>query len=412
MFGGIIQHLGIVRDVTEVAGGLRLAIESAACLGASVGDSIAIDGVCLTVTSLNGSLASFDVWPESLHRTSLGGKRPGDAVHCEAALLHGAPIGGHPIEGHVDFAAALIERDAVPGSDQLRLWISLPAAFDALLPERAYAAVNGVSLTVTGRRGHSFSVSLIPETLRLTRLGELQPGETLNIEIDPAMRATHANPLLDLRFPPPVGAEPLDPLEAARAALHQGRPVLLVDDSLAGPALSLVLLPQGLALSTLTAALALSRSPAICALSPEIAERLAIPAPSINSLAGSEEGRRILIPVRVKGSDPLDFSPRMLQVSLDMMVSPDSGIGSWACPGNLQAIQIFSDESDETPACWEAAVGLAENAGFPGVALCLPLHDAAGTALTAAAAPEIAARFRLPMLAVAPAAKLRFSSFN
>jgi riboflavin synthase len=190
MFTGIVQGIATVSALVDRPG-LRsfvLSLPAGFCQGLAVGASVAVDGVCLTVTSLDGEReAAFDVMQQSLALTTLGSLREGSAINVERAAKDGAEIGGHPLSGHIDVMATLAEVRRPENNHVLRL--SLPAPWMRYVFAKGYIAINGASLTVADahreRDGSGwFEVWLIPETLRMTSFAVKPVGSLLNIEIE------------------------------------------------------------------------------------------------------------------------------------------------------------------------------------------------------------------------------------
>ena len=187
MFTGIVEEIGSVREIAFPGGAgtdAVLTIEGPLVTSdAALGDSIAVDGVCLTVSALGGD-GTFraDVMPESLRRTTLGDLRPGSRVDLERSVRADARLGGHVVQGHVDGVATLASRD--PGDRWDDLVFSAPAELLRYVAEKGSIAVSGVSLTVTHVDDTTFGVSLIPTTLGATVLGALTPGDRVNLEVD------------------------------------------------------------------------------------------------------------------------------------------------------------------------------------------------------------------------------------
>ena len=151
-------------------------------LGAELGDSIAVNGVCLTVVAhVDGTLA-FDAVPETLARTSLGALDQGSRVNLEPALRAGDALGGHYVQGHVDGVGTV--RSVEPEGDGKRMWFDAPAEIDRYVVEKGSIAVQGTSLTVAATDETGFAVALIPHTLEATTLGALAPGDRVNLEVD------------------------------------------------------------------------------------------------------------------------------------------------------------------------------------------------------------------------------------
>ena len=183
MFSGIVERMGRVVDRTAIGSGCRLVIDAGPLAERQrVGDSVAVDGVCLTVVERRGELLGFDLSPETLARTTLGERVAGDAVNLEPALRAGDPIGGHFVQGHVDGVGVLEQRE--PQGDYERLWFRVPEPLTAEMVRKGSVAVDGVSLTIVELEADRFSVALIPHTLRVTTLGSKPVGARVNIETD------------------------------------------------------------------------------------------------------------------------------------------------------------------------------------------------------------------------------------
>jgi riboflavin synthase len=183
MFTGIVGELGRVAAIDGGETGIRLVVDAPATAAAvAVGDSVSVNGVCLTaVTAENGTLA-FDAVPETLARTSLGRLAPGAAVNLESALRAGDPLGGHIVQGHVDGLGRV--RTTEPEGEGRRIWLDAPPELLRYVVEKGSIAVDGVSLTVAALDEAGFAVALIPHTLSATTLGVLKPGDEINLEVD------------------------------------------------------------------------------------------------------------------------------------------------------------------------------------------------------------------------------------
>lgn len=188
MFTGIITDVGRVRALEARTGDLRLLIdvERLPRERLRLGDSIAVQGVCLTVTAHDAGGFAADVSRETLDRTTLGTLAPRAAVNLEAALLAGEPLGGHLVSGHVDGIAEVLELE--PDARSLRVRIRVPAALARYLAPKGSVAIDGVSLTVNDVAGADFGVNLVPHTREVTTLGSLRKGQKLNLEIDQVAR--------------------------------------------------------------------------------------------------------------------------------------------------------------------------------------------------------------------------------
>jgi riboflavin synthase len=183
MFTGIVRERGRVAAVERNGDGLRLRVDApATAADVAVGDSVAIGGVCLTAVAVDGTQLSFDVVPETLSRTALGRLEPGAGVNVEPALRAGEPLGGHIVQGHVDGVGSV--RSVEPEGDGSRIWVDTPPEVLRYCVEKGSVAVDGTSLTVAALDGAGFAVALVPHTLAETTLGELAPGDEVNLEAD------------------------------------------------------------------------------------------------------------------------------------------------------------------------------------------------------------------------------------
>ena len=183
MFTGIIEETGTVRSITSRSAGTALCIRAEKVLeGTAVGDSIAVNGVCLTVTFLSDGAFTADVIPETVRLTSLARLFPGAKVNLERAMSPSGRLGGHIVSGHVDGCGRV---DAiVPDGIAKRVTISLEAPLLKYIARKGSVTLDGVSLTVVAADDRSFAVSLIPQTRSATTLGELRTGSIVNVEVD------------------------------------------------------------------------------------------------------------------------------------------------------------------------------------------------------------------------------------
>lgn len=183
MFTGIVEELGLVREITELVDAARLTVAASTVTeDARHGDSIAVNGVCLTVVEVAGGAFTADVMRETLDRSSLGKLAAGDQVNLERAAALGDRLGGHLVQGHVDGTGTVTGREPAEHWELVR--ISMPPQLSRYLVTKGSIAVDGVSLTVVEVTGTEFTVSLIPTTLRLTTLGHRRPGDMVNLEVD------------------------------------------------------------------------------------------------------------------------------------------------------------------------------------------------------------------------------------
>ena len=186
MFTGLVREIGSVEAIEAGDGGVRLRVSSGLADSLAEGASIAVSGACLTATEVNDRAFAADVMNQTLSRTTLGGLEPGGRVNLEPALRAGEPLGGHLVQGHVD-AVATVGSTQEDGFAR-RIAIELPAELRRYVVEHGSVAVDGVSLTVANLRPDGFEVSLIPETLERTTLGDLEGGSRVNVEVDQIAR--------------------------------------------------------------------------------------------------------------------------------------------------------------------------------------------------------------------------------
>ncbi|GAB3743935.1 riboflavin synthase [Microlunatus parietis] len=183
MFTGIIEEQGAAVALLELEGAAQLRIRARQVLGGlKPGDSVAVNGACLTVIELHEDGFTVDVMPETLRRTTLGGVRPEQGLNLERAVVAGGRLDGHIVQGHVDGVGTIKSRTPGPRWDDVV--ITVPAELAKYVAEKGSVAVDGVSLTVTEVGDDSFGVSLIPTTLDVTTLGKLQPEVAVNLEVD------------------------------------------------------------------------------------------------------------------------------------------------------------------------------------------------------------------------------------
>jgi riboflavin synthase len=184
MFTGIIQAVGRITLLEKIGGDMRLRIDSGALDMRDVqrGDSIAVNGVCLTAIEHDTAGFSADVSGETLAHTTLGSLRTGTRVNLEKALTPSSRLGGHMVSGHVDGVGEVIERSAEARSVRFR--VLAPAALARYIATKGSICLDGVSLTVNAVDGAQFDLNIVPHTLQATTLGELQAGNRVNLEVD------------------------------------------------------------------------------------------------------------------------------------------------------------------------------------------------------------------------------------
>lgn len=183
MFTGLVEEKGSVLNLEQLGDSVRMSISAPIVTSdAKLGDSISVNGVCLTVAELEGATFIADVMQESLNRSALGELSPGSTVNLERALLPTTRLGGHIVQGHVDGTANLISR--TPSEHWEILRFELPRELAHYVVEKGSIAISGTSLTVSSIGSDWFEVSLIPVTLRETILGDLGEGDLVNLEVD------------------------------------------------------------------------------------------------------------------------------------------------------------------------------------------------------------------------------------
>ncbi len=186
MFTGIVEEVGVVQAIYAGEAGTRLAIGSSFADELRQGDSVSVEGVCLTATTLEGDAFGADVMNQTLSLTTLGALEPGSRVNLEPALKAGDPLGGHIVQGHVDGVGEV--RSVSDDGFARRVRVGVPDGLERYLVEHGSVTVAGVSLTVAALDEDWFEVSLIPETLERTTLGGLQDGARVNLELDVVAR--------------------------------------------------------------------------------------------------------------------------------------------------------------------------------------------------------------------------------
>ncbi|QNN52568.1 riboflavin synthase [Nocardioides mesophilus] len=202
MFTGIVEELGVVDGIEEQTDAIRLTVRGPlVTTDAHLGDSISVNGCCLTVAERDGETFTADVMRETLDKTSLGALEVGARVNLERAVTAHSRLGGHIVQGHVDGTGTLLAR--TPSEHWEVVEISLPTTLARYLVAKGSITVDGISLTVVEVGDTSFTVSLIPETLARTTLGQKLAGDTVNLEVD--VIAKYVERLLEHRTPTPAG---------------------------------------------------------------------------------------------------------------------------------------------------------------------------------------------------------------
>lgn len=183
MFTGLVQSLAEVKSLLPVGPGVQLTVSDVDISQRSaIGDSIAINGCCLTVVAIDGADLAFEAGEETLSRTTLGTVKQGDRVNLETSLKLGDELGGHLVAGHVDGVGSVDER--IDDAEWSKFWFRVPGDLTRQMASKGSVAVDGVSLTLVDVEQDRFSVALIPHTLKVTTLGFRQVGDRVNIETD------------------------------------------------------------------------------------------------------------------------------------------------------------------------------------------------------------------------------------
>ncbi len=184
MFTGIIQAIGQVQTLEPRGGDVRLTLSTGKLplAGLVLGDSVAVNGVCLTAVNLAGGHFAADVSRETLSLTTLGALRPGSRVNLEKALTLATPLGGHLVSGHVDGVGEILERHQDARSWRFR--VQAPAGLARYIAQKGSICVDGTSLTVNAVDGAAFELNIVPHTLVETTIGDYQPGTRVNLEVD------------------------------------------------------------------------------------------------------------------------------------------------------------------------------------------------------------------------------------
>ena len=183
MFTGLVEEKGYVHAITRVGNASDICIEAQKVAeDVAIGDSIAINGCCLTVVAIDGNRLTFQAGSETLSRTNLGELQPGSAVNLERSLQVGQRMGGHYVSGHVDALATVDQRN--DDGEWAEFWFRVPPELTRQMASKGSVTVDGISLTLVDVEADRFSVALIPHTLEVTTLGDRQLGDSVNIETD------------------------------------------------------------------------------------------------------------------------------------------------------------------------------------------------------------------------------------
>ncbi|WP_424766121.1 riboflavin synthase [Paenibacillus sp. sgz302251] len=205
MFTGLVEEVGNMKGITKQGEAMRLVIGAAKVLdGVMLGDSISVNGVCLTVTSFDRASFSADVMPETYRKSSLHQLRSGEPVNLERAMQAGARFGGHIVQGHIDGTGQIVTREADANAVVYKIRLDDPEMLRYVIPKGSIT-IDGISLTVVDTSSHSFRVSIIPHTLSETALQHKIAGHTVNIECD--VIGKYVDHLLHFKQPEAVSAK-------------------------------------------------------------------------------------------------------------------------------------------------------------------------------------------------------------
>jgi riboflavin synthase len=183
VFTGIVREVGRVESLNGESVGVRLRVAAPVTASSTAaGDSVAVNGVCLTAVDVEGGVLAFDAVPETLSRSSLSRLVEGGSVNIEPAVRAGEPLGGHIVQGHVDGVGSVLRLE--PEGEGARLTVEAPPELLRYVVEKGSVTVEGVSLTIAALALDSFEIALVPHTLRATTLGSLAPGDEVNLEVD------------------------------------------------------------------------------------------------------------------------------------------------------------------------------------------------------------------------------------
>lgn len=184
MFTGIVEHLGTIQAIDDVERGRRFLVEAGTLAeDLRIGDSVSVNGTCLTVVSVDGTEVGFDAIGETLDRTNLADVGPGDGVNLERPMPASGRFDGHIVQGHVD-GVGRVRSVAPDGEGSVRMWIDVPAPLRRYVVEKGSITVDGTSLTVSAIDHDGLEIALIPHTLSVTTLGARNPGDGVNLEVD------------------------------------------------------------------------------------------------------------------------------------------------------------------------------------------------------------------------------------
>ena len=364
MFTGIVAELGEVAGIEQRGDAARLTIRGST-EGVSPGDSIAVNGVCLTVTGILDGTFTADVMGETLDRSGLGALTPGAPVNLEQSVRLADRLGGHLVQGHVDGTGTIISRSPADHWDQVR--ISLPAGISRYVVHKGSIAVDGISLTVSalgppgdGPDGDTwFEVCLIPETLKRTTMGARQPGEVVNLEVD--VIAKYVERLAE-RGGNQVN-QVFDDVDRAIKDIAEGRPVVVVDDADRENEGDIIL-AASLATPELLAFMIRYTSGVICVPLPGAElDRLHLPLMTSQNTEHMRTAFTLSVDAREGVSTGISAADRATTIA--RLVDPTTTAQDLVRPGHVFPLRYAEGGVLRRPGHTEAAVDLARLAGLP-----------------------------------------------
>jgi riboflavin synthase len=183
MFTGIVKELGRVHRISGLGGTYKISVEAKdVAIGLNIGDSVSVNGVCLTLTDIDKNVLGFDVMGETFKRTNISKLKIGESVNLEGALRAGDPLGGHFVTGHIDCAGRI--KEIRRAGDNYSIEVAFPAEYKKFVVEKGSISLDGISLTIGSVGDGKAVVHIIPHTLKVTTLGSRRPGDEVNIEFD------------------------------------------------------------------------------------------------------------------------------------------------------------------------------------------------------------------------------------
>lgn len=405
MFTGLVEEIGTVAAITGDAGSATLTVRGATVSAdAGNGASIAVNGVCLTVTNTDAQqtgLMDFDVMGETLARTSLGRLTAGAPVNLERPMAADGRFGGHLVQGHVDGTGVVESRSIYPQWQVLR--ISMSADLQRYLVRKGSITVDGVSLTVSGVGEGWFEVSLIPATLAHTTLGRAATGDQVNLEVD--VLAKYAENRAEVK---PVTVR-TDPIESALAALRAGKPVVVLDDPDRENEGDLVMAAE-LATDEWIGTFVRYGTGYLCTpMTEEIADRLELPPMTEVNTDSMRTAFTVTADAARGVSTGISAQDRCR--TIHVLADPASKPADLTRPGHVNPLRAKAGGVLVRPGHTEAAVDLLRLAGLRQVGVIVELAEDDGSLRRAGSCRQLADQLSIPLISIADLAKyLRMAS--